>query len=358
MTRGGVIDPARGRPRLPAEWEPQRCVLLAWPHGDTDWAPVLQQVETEYLELLAAILPRSPVVLCCRDRDHARYVGGLIDRRGLDTARATMVTLPYNDTWIRDYGPLTLLRNGAAELVDFSFNGWGGRHLAGLDDQVSARLHGAGALGNLPFSRRERVLEGGSIDSDGMGTLLTTSRCLLHRNRGGDSGRESMERALMTWLGADRILWLDHGGLDGDDTDGHIDMLARFCSARTIVYSNCEDAGDVHYEPMRQMYEQLKSFRARDGGAYRLVPLPLPRPVHAADGHRLPASYANFLVVNGAVIVPAYADPCDQRALASLQRCFPGHEVVATSARTLITQGGGVHCATLSLFAGRETRRD
>jgi agmatine/peptidylarginine deiminase len=339
------------RRRQPAEWEPQQCVLLAWPHHDSDWAPLLDDVEAEYLELVAAILPRSPVMLCCRDEQHARRVRGLAEGRGFDLNRVTLSVVPYNDTWIRDYGPLSVLRNGEPELVDFAFNGWGGRHQAALDDRVSGALHRAGAFGSLPMFRCDRVLEGGSIDCDGHGTLLATSRCVLNTNRGAAALPVIMERELMTWLGAERILWLDCGEIAGDDTDGHIDMLARFCDEATIVFSTCEDERDANFGPLRQMHQQLSEFRRADGGVYRLVALPLPRPLRAPGGQRLPASYANFLIVNGAVIVPTYADPGDERALDILRQCFPRYDVFATRARALISQGGGVHCATMQLAA-------
>ncbi len=344
---------ARANRRLIAEWESQAGVLLAWPHPDSDWGPILDAIERVYTELTTAIARHEPVVIVCRDRTHRDRVRARLAGQAAASAPVSIVTLTYNDTWIRDYGPLSIEHQGVPQLINFAFNGWGERYEAGQDRRVAERLHGLGVFGGTPMrSVDDWVLEAGSIDTDGRGTLLTTASCLLADNRNGRADRHRVEQRVGRPLGIERILWLDGGGLTGDDTDGHVDTLARFCDPATIAYATALHPRDEHYEPLRAMAAQLRGFRRPDGQPYRLVPLPLPRPIRSPIGERLPASYANFLIVNGAVVVPGYGDPMDQTARTALGACFPDREVLTLDALPLIQERGSIHCASMQVAAG------
>ena len=255
-----------------------------------------------------------------------------------------------NDIWARDHGPITVYRNGQPVLLDFRFNGWGGKFPHELDDRITVRLHALGAFAATPLEPVDLILEGGSIETDGAGTLLTT-RCLLNPNRNG-LDRAALERRLGETLGISRFLWLEHGHLLGDDTDSHTDTLARFCDARTIAYQGCADTADPHYGPLQAMAEELRSFRTASGEPYRLIELPLPAPRRDERGNRLPAGYANFLILNGAVLVPTYGDPLDAVALERLSGCFPNHDIKGVPCATLTHQGGSLHARPCSLPAG------
>ncbi len=321
--------------RLPAEWEPQGGVLLTWPHPASDWAPRLAEDDEAYAALAAAIARYEPVRIVCADEDLASRVAARLAVAGLDPGRTRLSVVPSNDTWIRDYGPITVFEDGRK---------FGSR----LDDAVSRRLHGQGAFGEVPLSTTGVVLEGGGIESDGAGTLLTTRRCLMTR-AGPGAAVEAVEAELRALLGAERILWLAHGGLEGDDTDGHVDTLARFCDRQTIAYVRCEDRDDPHFADLAAMEAELRALRRADGEPYRLVPLPWPGAKRDPDGERLPATYANFLVVNGGVLVPTYDDPADREALARVADCFPGREAVGVPCLPLIAQHGSLHCATMQV---------
>ncbi|MFO8155266.1 MAG: agmatine deiminase family protein [Thiohalospira sp.] len=333
------------------EWAEQDAVLLAWPYPGGDWDPWLEIVTAAYRELAAAIADFEPVIILCRDaalRDRLR--DQLADLSGTEDHYRRLI-IPYDDTWIRDYGPLSLVDPAGPRLLDLRFNGWGGRHAAERDDAVNAELARARLL-DAPMDRDERVLEGGAVETDGAGTLITTRRCLLSPSRNPGLDATAIETWLRRLLGVDRILWLAHGGLEGDDTDGHVDTLVRFADPRTLVHQACDDPEDSHYPELTAMAEELAAWRTADGEPYRLRPLPWPRPRYNERGERLPAGYANFLLVNGGVIMPTYDDPADDVARAVLADCFPGREVVGVDARVLLQQGGSVHCATMPLARG------
>ena len=335
--------------RLPAEWEPQDAVLLCWPHPDTDWGPQLHRVEPVFAELVRQISRFARVLLVARDEPH---VAATLYRAGVPRDRVRLYPLSSNDTWARDFGPLTVLGDGAPRLVDFTFNGWGGKYPAGRDDRLTAELHRAGAFGATPLEKPGLVLEGGSVDSDGKGTLLTTTRCLLHPGRNPQLDRAGVEAALGRWLGADRVLWLEHGELEGDDTDAHVDTLARFAPGDTIVFTACDNPTDPLFAPLGRMASELAALCTRAGNPYRLLPLPWPAPRHDPTGRRLPATYANFLVINGAVLLPTYGDPADTRAAEVLADAFPGHEVEGVPCAPLLEQHGSLHCLTMQIPRG------
>lgn len=267
-------------------------------------------------------------------------------------SRLQVIDCPADDIWARDFGPVTVLVGEHRRFIDFRFDGWCGRYPADRDDRMTARLYQAGALGIGEIMHDACVLEGGSIDTNGDGALLTTRRCLLDNARNRDAAEAGFEALFRRRLGIDKVHWLAHGGLAGDDTDGHIDTLARFVAPDTIVYQGCDDKADSHYEPLAAMAEELRALRDRHGRPYRLQSLPLPAAVHdPGDGRRLPAGYANFLIANGCVLVPAYDDPADAQAAATLQQCFPDRRIVSIDCRALIRHNGALHCAAMQLPA-------
>ena len=339
-----------GNTRLPAEWEPQAAILLAWPHAGTDWAERLEDVEETYIALVAAITRFQRVLLCVADEDIEAYARARLSSARIDMDRITFATVPYDDTWLRDSGPITLVGgdNGAC-VLDFRFTAWGGKFEAGQDDRIIERLHEMGIFSNSGRQSIDFALEGGAIDVDGTGTLLSTWQCLHERHP--DAGRDQISTKLAAWLHQDRVLWLDHGYLEGDDTDAHIDTLARFAAPDAIVFQACDDPDDSHYPELQAMAAELAALRTRDGQPYRLFPLPWPQPI-LDGGRRLAASYANFLIVNGAVLIPAYGDPADGLAAGVIAQAFPDREVVQVPCRALIWQNGSLHCLTMQLPAG------
>lgn len=334
---------------LPAEWEPQSGVMLTWPHRSGDWAPRLAQVEPVFTHLALEISRREKVLIATLNDVHRRHVENLLQAAGVARTAVDLRIAPSNDTWARDHGPITVRFNGQPRLLDFQFNGWGRKYPAELDNAVTRRLHGAGAFGRVPLDTVDLVLEGGSLDVDGQGGLLTTSRCLLAPTRNPGLDRAQLESRLQALLGIRRVLWLEHGYLAGDDTDSHIDTLARFCDAQTIAYVHCPDREDEHYRELHKMEQELQALRRPDGAPYRLVPLPWPQPRYNEQGDRLPATYANFLIINGAVLVPTYEDPADSAALERLKGCFPGRDIVGIPCLPLIYQYGSLHCVTMQL---------
>lgn len=344
-------SPASPR-RLPAEWEPQDAVMLTWPRADSDWRDELPGVEPVFAAVAAAVSRRERLIITCRDEARRGHVAALLERARVRMEAVRFFTAPSNDVWVRDHGPITLIEDGRPILCDFIFNGWGDKYEARDDNEITRRLHAQGAFGATPLRRSDFVLEGGSLESDGRGTLLTTTQCLLTPTRNPDRSRAEIEDCLRSELGVDRVLWLEHGWLAGDDTDSHVDQLARFCDARTIAYASCADETDEHYPALRAMEMELAALRDPDGRPYTLVPLPLPQPKRDRDGRRLAASYANFLVIDGAVLAPVYSDPADRIALERLAACFPGREIIDIPCLPLISQNGSLHCATMQIPVG------
>ncbi|TWT23474.1 agmatine deiminase family protein [Luteimonas marina] len=335
--------------RFPAEWEPQSAILIAWPNADTDWAERLGEVEDTYIALVAAITRFQPVVVCVADEDVESYAQARLSSNRIDMARVRFVEVPYDDTWLRDSGPLSLREGDGFRLLDFRFTGWGGKFDASLDDQLVERLHGMGIFSKSSRQSIDFALEGGAIDTDGAGTLLTTWQCLHERHP--DASRAQLTDRLATWLRQDRVLWLDHGYLEGDDTDAHVDTLARFAAPDAIVFQACDDPADSHHAELQAMAGEIAALRTADGRPYRLFPLPWPAPI-LDGGRRLAASYANFLIVNGAVLMPAYGDPADAKAADVMQQAFPDREIVQVPCRPLIWQNGSLHCITMQLPEG------
>ncbi len=336
--------------RLPAEWEPQAAILIAWPHAGTDWAARLSEVESTYVALAAAITRFQRLLVIVADQATQAHVESLLAAARVDSSRVEFVRLPYDDTWLRDSGPITLLApGGRVRLMDFRFTGWGGKFDARQDDALVAGLVTAGVFADAGHRRVDWALEGGAIESDGAGSLLSTWRCLGQRHA--DQSRDAIVATLTDSLHAARVLWLEHGYLLGDDTDAHIDTLARFAPDGGIVFQACDDPHDPHHGELQAMAGELATLRTPDGRPYRLTPLPWARPI-IDQGRRLAASYANYLVINGAVLVPAYGDAADAEAARRIGEAHPGREVIAIPCRPLIWQNGSLHCITMQLPAG------
>lgn len=335
--------------RLPAEWEEQDGVLISWPHADSDWCDDLDQVEPVFAAIAAAISHHERVVIVA---PASELILPAIIAAGGNPHQVTICELPTNDTWSRDFGPITVREEGHLRLLDFGFNGWGLKFAANHDNQVTGRLAAAGIFAGHRPQVIGLILEGGGIESDGAGTILTTSECLLNPNRNPHLTQAEIEERLCTLLGANRFLWLDHGYLAGDDTDSHIDTLARLCPNDTIVYVFCDDPNDEHYTALQRMGEQLRTFRTTDDRPYRLLPLPWPQACYGPSGERLPATYANFLIINGAVLVPTYNCGRDEEALAVIAQAFPDRQVIGIDCAPLILQHGSLHCVTMQLPRG------
>jgi agmatine deiminase len=338
--------------RMPAEWEPQSGVMLTWLHADSDWASTLSDVELVFFTIALEIALRETLLINCASASQSDQVRTTLIASGAPAANVVTAIVASNDTWVRDYGPVSVLVQGQPRLLDFAFNGWGNKYPARLDNAINGQLAQLGKFGNTPCETIELVLEGGSIDSDGAGTVLTTASCLLQPQRNPRLSRNQLDTGLRSLLGTERVLWLEHGGLEGDDTDGHIDMLARFCDTSTIAYQACNESEYSWHDELQAMAVELLQLTTREGDPYRLIALPWPKPRINDDGKRLPASYANFLVIEGAVLVPAYNDPADDKAAQLLQTCFPEREVVQIPCLPLIQQFGSLHCLTMQFPRG------
>ena len=339
-----------------AEWEPQSMVQLTWPHKDTDWAPILPEITAVYEEMAREISKRE-ALLVVAPKDS-----------GLTTSFISHFSssCPTNDTWARDHGFITVEETSdirhqtsarpkdacyqrdarALTLLDFQFNGWGEKFEAKLDNAINKHLYEQGLVKGNYEDHLDFVLEGGFIESDGKGSIFTTTCCLMAPHRNQPLTQTQIEERLKAYLGAERVVWLNHGSLIGDDTDGHIDTLARICPNDTIVYTG----GDADHPDLALMEEELKALRTLEGKPYRLLKLPLPRPIYD-DGDRLPATYANYLIINGAVLVPTYAQPdLDAEAMRIIGEAFPDREIIGIDCRAVIKQHGSLHCCTMQYY--------
>lgn len=329
---------------FPAEWYPQSGIQLTWPHEETDWTYMLDEVTTCYIELAREIARRERLLIVT---PHPEQVKQLL-QGVVDLEAVTFAQCPTNDTWARDHGGITLFCDGTPAIYDFKFNGWGLKFAANYDNLITSTLCRQGRFNARYENRLNFVVEGGALESDGAGTLLTTSECLLSPNRNGEWSQTRIEEYLKETFGLQRVLWLDHGYLAGDDTDSHIDTLARFAPGDTIIYVQCTDPTDEHYEALLRMEEQLRTFTTLEGTPYRLLPLPMADAVYDENGERLPATYANFLIMNDAVLYPTYRQPANDRAAAQvLQQAFPDREIVGIDCSPLIRQHGSLHCVTM-----------
>ena len=315
---------------LPAEWAPQSGIQLTWPHAGTDWAHMLTEVQACFAAIAREIAQRELLLIVTPEPEEVKkQISATVNMQNV-----RFMECETNDTWARDHGAITMLDSEGASLLDFMFNGWGLKFASDKDNLITRQAVESGFLNGRYVNRLGFVLEGGSIESDGLGTLLTTSECLLSLNRNGQMSRDEIEDYLCSVFHLKQVLWLDHGYLAGDDTDSHVDTL------------------DEHYEALHQMEEQLKTFRTLDGNPYRLLALPMVDKIEE-EGERLPATYANFLIMNDAVLYPTYRQPeNDQRAKEVLQAAFPHHEIVGVDCCALIKQHGSLHCVTMQYPVG------
>lgn len=331
--------------RFPAEWEPQSFLQLTFPHKNSDWAYLLDEATKCFVDIINAVSKFEDVLVVC---DNIQQVKSHFKH----TENIYFTELPSNDTWARDHGGITIYDNEKPVIQDYIFNGWGKKFDAGLDNQITRKLYEKGMFQDCIMEHFNFVLEGGSVESDGQGTILTTSACLLSKNRNEQFSKQEIEKILKTNLGAYRILWLNHGYLAGDDTDSHIDTLARFCDENTIAYVGCNNTNDEHFEALSKMKAELQQMVNSKEQSYRLVELPLPDPCFDDEGNRLPATYANFTIINGAVIVPVYGVLQDKQAIEILKGIFTEREIIQVNCRTLIEQHGSLHCVTMQYPEG------
>lgn len=349
--------------RLPAEWEPQSMIQLTWPHKDTDWAPYLAEITHTYVELVKAIIPHEKVLIVAQEPEEVKSA---LSNAGVQLSAVMIFACPTNDTWARDHGLITLVKRQETKdksqtsnlhFLNFQFNGWGGKFPAEKDNAINQRLTEAFELFNLQpstsnfkpqTSNLNFILEGGSIESDGKGTIFTTSQCLLAPHRNQPLTKAEIEERLKEYLCAERVIWLDHGTLIGDDTDGHIDTIVRIAPADTLLYIGCDQPEAPQYEDFKALESQLMTLRTLEGNPYRLLCLPMPHAIVDEDGDHLPATYANFLIINEAVLVPTYAQPDkDRQACEIIQTAFPDRHIIPIDARTIIRQHGSIHCCAM-----------
>lgn len=343
--------------RLPAEWEPQSAIQFTFPHEDSDWLPMLDEVIPCFVRLIETVSQYQKVLVVCKDTEKTaslllRNEIPMSSGRGAVQAHLQLISLPSNDTWARDHAAITVFDDEKPVLLDFVFNGWGLKFAADKDNLITQRLFDKGVFKTKKMLKGGLALEGGGIESDGQGTLMTTTECMLSPNRNPHLSKRQIEQKLKRLFGVNRILWLENGYLAGDDTDSHIDTLARFCDVQTIAYVQCTDPNDEHFAALQLMENELRAFRTEGGQPYKLVPLPMSEAIFDADGERLPATYANFLIINGAVLVPTYGVPQDAEALDILRGCFPDRKVIGLDCRPLIFQHGSLHCVTMQFPEG------
>jgi agmatine/peptidylarginine deiminase len=328
---------------FPAEWQKQWGILLTWPHASTDWQDNLQAAEACYVQIAQAITQYENLLIICQDESHQLYIQGLLNTCSQNHLHFLQAT--YNDTWIRDYGFITIYADGKPKLLNFTFNAWGNKFESSLDNAINQQLHKHAAFESYSMQTINWILEGGSIETDGKNTLLTTEKCLLNPNRNPDLSKTDIESHLKEQLGIERIFWLKHGHIEGDDTDAHIDTLARFADAHSIIYMQSSDDSEL-----QKMEAELNAFGTTEGQQYTLYPIPLPKPaITDKDGRKLPASYVNFLIINNAVLLPVYGIKEDDIAIKQTEKAFPEHKVIPINCRALIAQNGSLHCITMQV---------
>lgn len=332
---------------LPAEWSQQDAILLSWPHQSMDWQAILEEVQPAFDEMAYYICLGQKLIIIAYDDEHKKTIAQRLNNKGVNLESVSWLIHANNDTWCRDFGPITVIKDGRTIALDFEFNGWGDKYAHDADNLTSSRLK-ANKLINCPLEPQTIILEGGSIDSDGEGTLLTTTTCLLSPQRNPSLNRQQIEDKLSELLGCEHLIWISHGYLEGDDTDSHIDNLARFCSADTIAYAACDDENDAHYQSLKKMEDELRQLKTKNGHAYQLIALNIPQAIYD-EGRRVPASYVNFLITNDYVLMPGYNDEQDKISMDKLQRVFTDRKVICIDSSSVIKQSGSLHCLTMQL---------
>ncbi len=342
----------RGRFFAP-EWFPQSGIQIIWPTQETDWNYMLDEVTECYVRFAFEIAKRERLLVVTSSKKHVEAL--LKEKMPTKVLQnITVYECPVNDTWARDNGVLSMITPDGVEILDFGFNGWGNKFAAEKDNEINRSLAANYIIYGNYRDCNDFVLEGGSIETDGKGILLTTESCLLTPTRNPKLNKADIELLLKRIFNLQQVLWLKHGALEGDDTDGHVDTLARLCPHETIAYVKCEDKNDSHYKELALMEEELKSFRQNGGEGFNLVPLPMPAAIFDKDcGERLPATYANYLVMNSAVLVPTYNQPeNDKAAMQAIASIYGEREIVGVPATALIRQHGSIHCSAMQFPAG------
>ncbi|MEA2112024.1 MAG: agmatine deiminase family protein [Campylobacterota bacterium] len=325
--------------RLLAEFEKQSFIQIVFPHENSDWSAYLDEASETFVHLILAISRFEPCLVVCDDVNRVRdYFSNCYN--------LTFVQCNTDDTWARDSSGISIIEDDEVKILNFNFNGWGNKFEAKLDNAMTASLASHYATNVYPV---DFVLEGGAIESDGAGALLSTSECLLNFNRNGYVLKQEIEDILKKELGIERVLWLHHGYLRGDDTDSHIDTLARFINEKSIMYVSCDDRSDEHFDALLKMKEELQQFTCKNGDAYNLIPLPMVEAKYYKK-KRLPATYANFLMLNDAVLVPTYDDINDEKAINIFKKSFPTRNIVPIDCSVLIRQHGSLHCVTMQFY--------
>ena len=354
---------------LPAEWEPQSAIMLTWPHAGTDWKPYLPEINQTYLELADIITRYEHLLVATPDVTGIQLLlENHLNQEQMN--RIHLYEVESNDTWARDHGPITMVLRKKQNtwmvpirMLDFKFNGWGEKFRWEKDNAINLKLYYMAAFNADMENHQGFVLEGGSIESDGKGTLFTTSQCLQAPHRNQPLDHDSIDHLLKTFFHLKRVVWLDHGNLIGDDTDGHIDTIVRVAPHDTLLYVGCDDEEDEQYEDFQALEKQLQKLFTYEGYPYRLLKLPMPDAIYDegdslttdknSKGDRLPATYANFLILNGAVIYPTYNQPeKDEEAKRQIQLAFPDRDVIGVDSLTIIRQHGSIHCLTMQLPKG------
>tara|TARA_B110000046_G_scaffold182656_1_gene217109 strand:+ start:1791 stop:2798 length:1008 start_codon:yes stop_codon:yes gene_type:complete len=325
--------------RLPAEWEEQEFVQLVFPHENTDWNEYLEESIGTFINIVKAIAKYQKCLVIVK---HLTYVKSLFSNK----KNLLFVKIDSDDTWSRDFGGITISNGVNSIILDFNYNAWGKKFAYKLDNQITMQLKFKGLLKAYKYKSIPFVLEGGAIESNGNGIILTTRECLMEKNRNPTLTQNTIEKKLLEFFGAKKILWLNSGYLEGDDTDGHIDMLARFVSEDTIIYQSCDDESDAHYKALKSMEDELKRFTQLNTKPFNLISLPWIKAKYH-EMQRLPATYANFLIINGAVLVPTYEDESDLKALGIFTRIFSKRDIIGIDCQTLIRQHGSLHCVTM-----------
>ena len=342
----------RGRFLAP-ECFPQSGIQLIWPTEETDWNYMLSEITDCYIRIAYEIATRERLLIVTSQKERVKNL--LCEKLPAKLfENIYLFECPINDTWARDSGVITMITPNGPEILDFGFNGWGGKFKADKDNAINNRLKENDILKGSYRECKDFILEGGSIETDGKGFLLTTESCLLSPTRNGKLNKADIELTLKRLFNLQEVLWLKHGKLEGDDTDGHIDTLARMCPNNSIAYVKCTDVHDSHYEELKSMEEELKSFVMGNGKLFNLIPLPMPDAVYDADsGERLPATYANYLVLNEAVLVPSYNQPIkDRLAAETIGNIYKEREIVSVPSTALIRQHGSIHCSAMQFPAG------
>lgn len=323
---------------FPAEFELQSFVQLIFPHPQSDWSEYLEEARQCFVAIATSIAKYQPCLIVCDDADVVKSYFSSHDN---------LIFIPYqsDDTWARDCSALCVIDEDEDEalLLDFTFTGWGGKFDATRDNAMSQNIQ---SVYGARMEKINLILEGGGVESNGIGCLLTTAECLLNPNRNPHFTQEQNEAFLKKELGVEKILWLHHGYLAGDDTDSHIDTLARFIDTDTIMYVKCDDKNDEHYNELKKMEEELMALRDLDGEPFELIALPMTNPIFF-DNERLPATYANFLMINDAVLLPIYNDPHDEEAIKICEKSFRGRDIIPIDCSVLIRQHGSLHCVTM-----------